>query len=137
MDIKAHLEVLLKLALVDENFDDQERAMVMMIGTANGLPKEDINELIDFALRNKQDHQVDLPVLTDDEKFEYLYNVVQLMKIDSKVYLTEINFCEDMATKLGFNKKVIGKLSRQIFSDPTITSDRERLKKTVLKFKNQ
>ncbi len=77
-----------------------------------------------------------LPVLSDDEKFEYLYNIVQLMKIDSKIYLSEINFCEDMAVRLGFNKKVIGRLSRQIFSDPSITADKERLKIAVLKFKN-
>jgi len=136
MDIKAHLEVLLRLALVDKDFDDQERDMIRMIATANGVPKEETNEIIENALKDKDDSPVALPVLSDDEKFEYLYNIVQLMKIDSKVYLSEINFCEDMAVKLGFNKKVVGRLSRQIFSDPSITGDRERLKSAVLKFKN-
>ncbi len=136
MDIKAHLQVLLKLALVDENFDDQERDMIRMIAAANGVPKQEIEEMISKALKNKIDEPVVLPTLSDDEKFEYLYNIVQLMKIDSKIYLSEINFCEDMAVRLGFNKKVIGRLSRQIFSDPSITSDKERLKIAVLKFKN-
>lgn len=136
MDIKAHLKVLLKLAMVDENFDDQERQMIGMIAKANGVEKETMDDMINTALRDKSNEQVPLPVLSDDEKFEYLYNIVQLMKIDSKVYLSEINFCENMATRLGFNKKVIGRLSRQIFSDPSITSDKERLKMAVMKFKN-
>ncbi len=136
MDIKAHLKVLLKLAMVDENFDDQERQMIGMIAKANGVEKETMDDMINTALRDKSSEQVPLPVLSDDEKFEYLYNIVQLMKIDSKVYLSEINFCENMATRLGFNKKVIGRLSRQIFSDPSITSDKERLKMAVMKFKN-
>lgn len=137
MDIKAHLHVLLKLALIDEKFDDQERDMIRMIATANGVPKEDMEEMIANALIDKSDTPIALPVMSDDEKFQYLYNIVQLMKIDSKVYLSEINFCENMAVRLGFNKNVIGRLSRQIFSDPSITSDKERLKTAVMKFKNQ
>lgn len=136
MDIKAHLEVLLRLALIDENFDDQERDMIRMIASANGVPKEETEEMISAALKNKSDGPIALPILSDDEKFEYLYNIVQLMKIDNKVYLSEINFCENMAVRLGFNKNVIGRLSKQIFSDPSITADKEQLKVAVLKFKN-
>lgn len=110
--------------------------MIRMIATANGIQKEETDELISFALNDKSNAPLEIPTLSDDEKFEYLYNVVQLMKIDSKVYLSEINFCENMATRLGFNKKVIGRLSRQIFSDPSITADKDRLKKAVMKFKN-
>ncbi|MEQ9423950.1 MAG: TerB family tellurite resistance protein [Cyclobacteriaceae bacterium] len=136
MDIKNHLNTLLKLALVDEKFDDQERALIKMVGKANGVPEEEINGMIQDALLNKGDEPISFPTLSDDEKFEYLYNIVQLMKIDSKVYLSEISFCEDIAVKLGFKKNVIGRLSKQIYSDPAITSNRERLKNTVMKFKN-
>jgi len=136
MNIKAHLSILLKLALVDENFDVHERDMIIMIAKANGIPKEEIDDMISSALLDKSNEPISIPVLSDDEKFEYLYNIVQLMKIDSKVYLSEIHFCEEMATRLGFNKAVIGRLSRQIFSDPSITTDKEKLKTAVMKFKN-
>ncbi len=136
MDIKAHLEVLLRLALIDKNFDDQERDMIRMIASANGVSKKETEEIISISLKDKRDEPIALPTLSDDEKFEYLYNIVQLMKIDSKVYLSEINFCENMAVRLGFNKNVIGRLSRQIFSDPSITADKEQLKIAVLEFKN-
>ena len=92
--------------------------------------------MIKVALKTTKDKPIYIPTLSDDEKFEYLYNIVQLMKIDSQVYLSEINFCEELAVKLGFNKNVIGRLSRQIYSDPSITVNRDKLKEAVLKFKN-
>ncbi len=52
MDIKAHLEVLLRLALVDEDLDDQERDMIKMIASANGVPKDEIEGMIMVALKD-------------------------------------------------------------------------------------
>ena len=72
--------------------------------------------------------------MSDDDKFEYLFQVVQLMKIDSQVYLSEIKYCKQIAEKLGFKKKVIGALSKQIYSDPAITTDIQALRKAVKKY---
>jgi len=69
-----------------------------------------------------------LKTLSDDQKFEYLYNVVQLMKADGQVFKSEIVFCENIAEKLGYKRKVISELSSRIYSDPSITSDRELIK---------
>jgi hypothetical protein len=74
--------------------------------------------------------------MTDEDRFEYLYNIVQLMKIDSQVYLSEIKYCEELAEKLGFKKGVISKLSSKVFTDPSITSNREALKREVMKYLN-
>ena len=60
--------------------------------------------------------------------------VVQMMKIDGQVYKSEIEFCKDLAGKLGFKKSVIGELSSRIYSDPTITADRDVLKKLAMKY---
>jgi hypothetical protein len=65
-----------------------------------------------------------------------LYNVVQLMKIDKEIYLSEIKYCEEVAEKLGFKKAVIAELSSKIYSDPSITSNKDSLKKAVLKYQN-
>jgi len=53
-----------------------------------------MDEMIHDMLKSARDKPIYIPTLSDDEKFEYLYNIVQLMKIDSQVYLSEINFCE-------------------------------------------
>lgn len=129
MNIKAQISQLINLANIDGSYADQEKKHIIMIAKANGLTKEDVEQL--FA------KPVPLPsisTLSWEDKFEYLYNIVQLMKIDSQVFLSEIKFCENLAVKLGFKKKVISKLSKSIYSDPSITSDIESLKKSVKKF---
>ncbi|MBV6646927.1 MAG: TerB family tellurite resistance protein [Cyclobacteriaceae bacterium] len=128
MSIKAQLSVLIQLAQADGDFDGQERMHILMLGKANGLTEEDVNDLVE----NPRPFP-DLSTLSDDEKFDYLYNIVQLMKIDSQVYLSEIKYCEDLAEKLGFKRKVISTLSARIFSDPSITSNVEALRKAVKK----
>lgn len=129
MSIKTQLSALIKLAQIDEDFAEKERSMIFMLGKANGLAEKEIEELVS----NPEDLP-ELNTLTDHDKFEILYNVVQLMKIDRQVYLSEIKYCEDLATKLGYNKKVISELSSKIYSDPSITSDRDKLQAVVRKY---
>lgn len=128
--LRAQLNVLSQLAAADNEFTDKERQMLHQIGVANGMTAEDVDDIIEHpqpigALDN----------LTEDEKFEYLYNIVQLMKIDGQVFKSEIVFCQEMASKLGYKKKVIAELSSNIYSDPSITTDRDRLKERVLRYK--
>ncbi len=129
MSIKAQLSTLVQLASADGEFSGDERQMIYMIGKANNIKEEEIDDLVS--------NPIPLPsvsTMTDEDKFDYLYNIVQLMKIDSQVYLSEIKYCEDIAEKLGFNKKVIGALSKQIYSDPSITSNVDSLRKAVKKY---
>lgn len=135
--IKTQLKALIQLAIVDEKFDKSEEIQILAIGKANGVPQEEIRDLIKEGLGRKGgDHSLDLVVLTFDEKFEYLYNIIQLMKIDHEIFLSEIRYCEDVAVKLGFDKKVVSKMSSMIYSDPSITTNREKLKQKVKKFIN-
>ncbi|MEL6559296.1 MAG: TerB family tellurite resistance protein [Bacteroidota bacterium] len=131
MSIKSQLSMLIGLANADEDFADNEKDLIMMIGKANGVTEEDIMKLIETP-----EPMPSLTALSDDEKFDFLYNVVQLMKVDSQVYLSEIKYCENIAEKLGFKKKVISLLSSKIYSDPTITTDRAKLQADAMKYKN-
>lgn len=131
MSIKSHLSALIQLASADDDLADKERELIFLIGTTGGLSQAEIQALMDDP------EDLNIPDgLTDDDRFELLYNVVQLMKIDSEVFISEIKYCEDVAEKLGFNRKVISELSANIYSDPAITSDRELLKQKAMKFKN-
>lgn len=136
MSILIQLDHLIRLALVDHDFSLQERQQIMAVAKANKIPEEEVNNLIEQHLNSKEEIAMEIPSLSSDERFEYLYNIVQLMKIDSEIFLSEIRFCENMAVKLGYNKKVISELSKRIYSDPTITADRDRLRKIVEKFYN-
>ncbi len=129
MGIRSKLSVLVQLAGIDGEFAGIEKSQIYIIGKANGFKESEIDELLENPESMPQ-----LGTMTDDERFEYLYDLVQLMKIDSRVYLSEIKFCEEMAEKLGFKKRVISNLSARVYSDPSITSDMASLKKEVKKY---
>lgn len=128
--VKEQLNVLIQLAASDNEVAEKEARLIKMIGQSNGVSKEEIEEM----LKHPKKPLGDMNTLTDDQKFEYLYNIVQLMKIDGQVFKSEIVFCESIAEKLGYKKGVIGELSTKIFSDPSITSDREHLKKRTQRY---
>ncbi|MCP4456681.1 MAG: TerB family tellurite resistance protein [Cytophagales bacterium] len=129
MSIKAQISTLIQLANADGEFSGEEKQLIYMIGKANRMKEEEIDDLVA--------NPVEMPpvsTMSDDDKFEYLFQVVQLMKIDSQVYLSEIKYCEEVAERLGFKKKVIGALSKQIYSDPTITTNVDALRIAVKKY---
>ena len=127
--IREQINVLINLAASDNFVAEKEARLIYMIGQANGLSREEIDEML------KEPQPIgDLSHLTPDQKFEHLYYIVQLMKIDGQVFKAEIEFCKDIAEQLGYKRDVIGQLSKKIFSDPAITSDRGRLKKMADKY---
>ena len=128
--IKEQLNILIQLAASDSNVAEKEARLIKMIGVSNGVPAEEIEEM----LKNPTKAIGDLNTLTDDQKFEHLYQVVQMMKIDGQVFKSEIVFCEDIASRLGYKTGVIAELSSKIYSDPAITSDRDSLKKKAQKY---
>ena len=128
--VKEQLNVLIQLAASDNQVAEKEAKLIHMIGQSNGVSKEDIDEM----LKNPRGPIGNLTMLTDDQKFEHLYHIVQLMKVDGRVFKSEIVFCEDIAARLGYKKGVIGELSTKIFSDPSITADRDMLKQKAQKY---
>lgn len=131
--VKEQLNVMIQLAASDNEVADKEAKLIKMIGVSNGVSAEEIDEM----LRNPGKPIGDLSTLTDDQKFEHLYHIVQLMKIDGQVFKSEIVFCENIAERLGYKKGVIGELSSKIFSDPSITADREHLKSKAQRYLKQ
>ncbi len=130
MSIKAKLSVLVQLANIDGDFAGEERDLIYMIGKANGVSENEINNMVE-----NPEPLPPLSTQTEEDKFEYLFHLVQLMKIDSQVYLSEIKFCEELAEKIGFKRNVISQLSSRIYSDPAIASDVASLKREVKKYK--
>ena len=128
-DKKAELNVLINLAASDKNVAERESKLIHLIGQANGITKEEINQM----LKNPQPIH-NSSALTADEKFEHLYNLIQLMKMDGQVFRSEVVFCEQIAEKLGYKRAVVGEISQHVYSDPSITSDRDMLKRKAEKY---
>src|SRR5690606_7056393 len=128
-DKKAELNVLINLAASDSNVAERESKLIHLIGKANGISKEEIDTLL---TNPKPIGSIDS--LTSDEKFEHLYHLIQLMKMDGQVFRSEIVFCESIAERLGFKKGVVGEISQHVYSDPSITADRDMIKGKAMKY---
>ena len=120
--IDQQLKLLTRLAGSDGTIDETELKLIKNLGSIHGLGDEEVNEII-----NSPQGEIDYQNLTEDERFDYLYNIIQLMKIDGKVTQSEIEFCERVAVRLGYLPGVVADMSAYIYSDPKITTKRSFL----------
>lgn len=129
---RMQLSMLVQLATIDNELAGQESKWLQKIGQGLGMQEEEIEDVFrkPTPLFSSYQH------LSSEERFEYLYNLIQLMKIDGKIFLSEIDFCKRAAQKLGYQPGVVKALSSSIYADPSITSDRSRLMEKSLKYLN-
>ena len=105
MSALTQLKLLISLAQIDGKVAERERNYISNIGRANDVSQNDIEQLLD------QRHQLIIPKeLSDDEKFEYIFSLVQLMKIDERMYKEEMMFCSKIADNLGYDTQVMFEL---------------------------
>lgn len=128
--IVRQLNILIQLATIDGSLSTKERKLIEHYAKVNNVKEEQIKDIL-----NKPEPIANLEYLSEEERFEYLYMVIQLMKVDGQVFKSEIDFCERIAEKLGYKSKVVSELSKNIYSDPSITSDREMLSNKAAKFR--
>lgn len=118
--------MLVQLAKVDGIIVQEEIELIKQIGEAHGIPSEEISASFEDP------HLIeDLDKLSDDDKYEYIYNIVQLMKIDGRLYKEEIRFCAKLVSKLGYEEGVLLELMTKIYSDPNISTEKDALKSTI------
>ncbi|MEQ8881288.1 MAG: TerB family tellurite resistance protein [Cyclobacteriaceae bacterium] len=126
---RTHLNLLVQLAKIDGVVVQDEIDLIKKIGKANGMSSEEISECFeDPTLIEDLDH------LTADEKYDYIYNIVQLMKIDGRLYKEEIRFCAKVISKLGYQEDVLRELILKIYSDENISTDKSSLKETIQQY---
>ncbi len=123
------LRILVQLAKVDGIVVQDEIDLIKSIGEAHGLNSAEISG----CFENPADDE-DLSMLEDDEKYDHIYNLVQLMKIDGRLYKEEIGFCAKVASKLGYDESVLLELMMKIYADPDLTTDKETLKSTIQQY---
>jgi hypothetical protein len=123
LPIKDQLSILVHLSKVDNYVAKEESDLIHHVGERNGMSYDEVETVIDNPKPIGN-----LSNLPNDEKFEYLFNIIQLMKVDKKIFQKEIEFCEKIAVKLGYKPGVIADLSAYIYSDPEITTKQSYLK---------
>jgi uncharacterized tellurite resistance protein B-like protein len=117
MDIvtKKKLNILIQLAEADKHFAKVEREMIVRIAQERNFSEEEVQALI----RNPEPIGT-LGALSNDQKFEYLTDCIELVFVDHKVFESELLFTKSIAIKLGFKKSVVDYLVENLAK-----SDRE------------
>lgn len=125
----AHLKLLVQLAKIDGKVAEREKNFIINLGRANGIYPDQIIPVFD------QEEDIVIPADLDaDGKFQCLYDLVQLMKIDERMYQEEIRFCADIATRLGYEKEVMFDLLLRVKTTSISESERINLKRITDKF---
>jgi hypothetical protein len=105
MPALTQIKLLISLAQIDGKLAERERSYILNVGRSNGINSDQIIPLFD------QRHPLIIPKdLTDDQKFDYLFTLVQLMKIDDRMYKEEMMFCSKIADNLGYIDQVMFEL---------------------------
>ena len=101
----SQLKLLINLARIDGEVADREQKYIANIGLANGIAIDQVSPLFNL------DHEVIVPSdLNNDERFNYIFSLVQLMKIDERLYKDEIRYCSEIASRLGYDQSVMFEL---------------------------
>jgi uncharacterized membrane protein YebE (DUF533 family) len=129
--IKGHLLNLAALAKADGHIDAREMNFILAVGKKNGLNSNEVQALISGAKGSTGD----LPA-NDSERFDQIFDLVDMMLADGIVDDTEMDFCIMMAEKLGFRKAIVGVLVRKISQGVKDGLPRERIKEESTSFLN-
>lgn len=120
------MSLLITLANSDGEFHERERAIIERVAQANEVSDEELNELIESP--DPVDGLQDLPY---DEKFDYLYNVILLMKADSVIQDSELLFCQKIANSLGFQLAAFMEMYPYVHTNMKSPEDMRMLKKKL------
>jgi hypothetical protein len=120
------MKLLISLAQIDGTVATRERNYIVNIGRANGFYPDQVEPLFE------QRHNLIVPHdLNDDDKFTYLFSLIQLMKIDERMYKEEMMFCSKIASNLGYEPQVMFELLLHVKSVAMTEAEKADLKKLV------
>ncbi|MDU0372758.1 TerB family tellurite resistance protein [Hymenobacter endophyticus] len=125
--VKSHLMNLVALAKADGHMDEREMSFIMAVGKRGGLRTEEVRSI----MGNSSAINLLIPD-NDSERFDQIFDLVDMMLADGIVDDTEINFCVDMAEKLGFRKEVVTRLVRHISQCVKDGMERDQIKDDAL-----
>lgn len=107
--VKSHIRQLVRLALSDGNLHKDELKFIKKIGKENGLGKNEIQSIVDNPL------SVDVFIPKDKkERFDQIFDLCFMIMKDGEINDAEVDFCADLANRLGFKKVIVGVLIGKI-----------------------
>lgn len=123
------LKLLISLAQIDGAIAEQEIQYIINIGELNGLQRTEIEPLFERV------HALVIPAdLSEDDRFNYLLSMVQLMKADEKMFREELLFCKKMAENLGYNVQALFDMLLHVKTTEMNEQEKAVLKKSISQY---
>ena len=104
--VKKLLRLLVRLAREDGEFHPQEEKFIRSLGEAHHLAEDVVTSI----MTEKVGKKLDFSTLSYEERFEILYNLIIMMKVDNEVMNEELFFIQKIAPTLGFQQSAIMEL---------------------------
>ena len=121
--VKNHIQNLAALAKADGHLDEREMSFIVAVGKKNGIRADQIRSIVASSSLNR----VVVPS-NDSERFDQIFDMVDMMLADGIVDDSEMDFCTIMAEKLGFRKDVVSVLVKKISQGVKDGMEREVVK---------
>ncbi|GGG57069.1 tellurite resistance TerB family protein [Hymenobacter glacieicola] len=125
--VKSHIMNLVALAKADGHIDEREMSFIVTVGKKNGMRADEVRSIVG----NASAVQLIIPD-NDSERFDQIFDLVDMMLADGVVDDTEMDFCVDMAEKLGFRKDIVAVLVRKISQGVKDGFPRQQIKDDTL-----
>lgn len=97
------LKILIQLAKIDGSYDQEEKSLIREFSNQFNIAP---SVLAEMELRSVEKYE-NIKNFTMEEKVELLYNAVSLAKVDKRIMPSEIIYCQEIASKLGFRRSAI------------------------------
>ncbi|WP_324677851.1 TerB family tellurite resistance protein [Hymenobacter sp. GOD-10R] len=127
--VKSHLINLATLAKADGHIDEREMSFIVAVGKKNGMRPTEVRNIVANAGSVKM-----LIPDNDSERFDQIFDLVDMMLADGIVDENEMDFCIVMAERLGFRKAIVGVLVRKISMGVKDGLPREQIKEDTQNF---
>lgn len=126
---REYIKGLVALAKCDNKIAKSEIECIYKIGEKKGLSRTDIYSI----MRENQSGKLIIPESMDD-RFEMLYDMIDVMLADGIIDDQEMDFCIDLAEKLGVRSATCGVLVTKMTSGMQSGIKKEKLYKDATPF---
>jgi len=99
---KKQLSIMVKIAMVDEDFADEEKAVIKKISKRYGATDEEVEEIF-----NSPPTTESLTPMTINEKMDFMMDCILVVLADKVVTSSEDYFAKHIATSLGFKTDIV------------------------------
>lgn len=106
---KSHFKNMIALAMVDGDFDSNERDFLVNRGMAWGLTRKDVDSVL------RKPEKVGFLVPDDPNKrVAQLYDLVIMMLADGEIHRDEMDFVQTLACQMGFRPSTVPQMLEEI-----------------------